>query len=130
MQQLVIVGAGQAGAAAAAKLRALGFAGSLTLIGAETAPPYQRPPLSKAYLMGEMEEARLWLRAPEFWAEAQITLKLGAAVTAIDTTAQTVRFMVEIMRRTCTDASTLRMRIGKRETQGARLRRARTRALR
>ncbi len=89
MQQVVIVGAGQAGAAAA-KLRALGFAGSLTLIGAETAPPYQRPPLSKAYLMGEMEEARLWLRAPEFWAEAQITLRLGTAVTAIDTAAQTV----------------------------------------
>jgi 3-phenylpropionate/trans-cinnamate dioxygenase ferredoxin reductase subunit len=91
MQQVVIVGAGQAGAAAAAKLRALGYAGSITLIGAEAAPPYQRPPLSKAYLLGEMEEARLWLRAPEFWDEAQITLKLGAAVSAIDTTAQTVR---------------------------------------
>ena len=56
MQQVVIVGAGQAGAAAAAKLRALGYAGSITLIGAEAAPPYQRPPLSKAYLLGEMED--------------------------------------------------------------------------
>ena len=97
MQQVVIVGAGQAGAAAAAKLRALGYAGSITLIGAEAAPPYQRPPLSKAYLLGEMEEARLWLRAPEFWDEAQITLKLGAAVSAIDTTAQTVRVGDEVL---------------------------------
>lgn len=97
MQQVVIVGAGQAGAAAAAKLRALGYAGAITLIGAEAAPPYQRPPLSKAYLMGEMEEARLWLRAPEFWDEAQITLKLGAAVSAIDTTAQTVRVGDEVL---------------------------------
>ncbi len=97
MQQVVIVGAGQAGAAAAAKLRALGYAGAITLIGAEAAPPYQRPPLSKAYLLGEMEEARLWLRAPEFWDEAQITLKLGAAVTAIDTTAQTVRVGDEVL---------------------------------
>ena len=97
MQQVVIVGAGQAGAAAAAKLRALGYAGSITLIGAEAAPPYQRPPLSKAYLLGEMEEARLWLRAPEFWDEARITLKLGAAVSAIDTTAQTVRVGDEVL---------------------------------
>ena len=97
MQQVVIVGAGQAGAAAAAKLRALGYAGSITLIGAEAAPPYQRPPLSKAYLLGEMEEARLWLRAPEFWDEAKITLKLGAAVSAIDTTAQTVRVGDEVL---------------------------------
>lgn len=97
MQQVVIVGAGQAGAAAAAKLRVLGYAGAITLIGAEAAPPYQRPPLSKAYLLGEMEEARLWLRAPEFWDEAQITLKLGAAVSAIDTTAQTVRVGDEVL---------------------------------
>jgi len=97
MQQVVIVGAGQAGAAAAAKLRALGYDGSLTLIGAENAPPYQRPPLSKAYLLGEMEQARLWLRAPEFWDEAKITLKLGASVTAIDTAAQTLRCGDEVL---------------------------------
>ncbi len=90
MAQVVIVGAGQAGAAAAAKLRALGYDGSVMLIGAEPAPPYQRPPLSKAYLLGEMEAERLWLRAPEFWADANITLKLGSPVTAIDTVARTV----------------------------------------
>ena len=90
MAQVVIVGAGQAGAAAAAKLRSLGFDGAITMIGAENAPPYQRPPLSKAYLMGEMEEERLWLRSWDFWSEAQITLKLGQTVTAIDTAAMTV----------------------------------------
>ena len=90
MAHVVIVGAGQAGAAAAAKLRALGFEGDITMIGAEPAPPYPRPPLSKAYLLGEMEEARLWLRPMEFWAEARVTLLLGATVNAIDTGARTV----------------------------------------
>jgi 3-phenylpropionate/trans-cinnamate dioxygenase ferredoxin reductase subunit len=97
MAHVVIMGAGQAGAAAAAKLRALGFEGAITMIGAETAPPYQRPPLSKAYLLGEMEEERLWLRAPEFYAEAQITLKLGTPVSAIDTKAQTVQVGSEVI---------------------------------
>ncbi|MGV8988093.1 MAG: NAD(P)/FAD-dependent oxidoreductase [Cypionkella sp.] len=90
MGHVVIVGAGQAGAAAAAKLRALGYDGTITLIGAEPAPPYQRPPLSKSYLMGEMEEERLWLRSPEFWAEQNITLMLGKSVSEIDTVRRTV----------------------------------------
>lgn len=97
MAHVVIVGAGQAGAAAAAKLRSLGFDGEITLIGAEPAPPYQRPPLSKAYLLGEMEEERLWLRSPDFYAEAKITLKLGTKVTAIDTVAQTVTTADEVI---------------------------------
>ncbi|GAB1361866.1 FAD-dependent oxidoreductase [Rhodobacter sp.] len=88
--RVVIVGAGQAGAALAAKLRALGHQGPITLIGAEPSPPYQRPPLSKAYLMGEMEEERLWLRAPDFYAENNIDLRLGQPVTSIDRTAKTV----------------------------------------
>ncbi len=88
--RVVIVGAGQAGAALAAKLRALGHQGAITMIGAEKAPPYQRPPLSKAYLLGEMEEERLWLRAPDFWAEQDIALKLGQPVSAIDPAARTV----------------------------------------
>ena len=90
MRNIVIIGAGQAGAALAAKLRALGFDGHLTLIGEEPAPPYQRPPLSKGYLLGEMDEERLWLRSPEFWSEHNITLRLGQSVSAIDTDAQTV----------------------------------------
>ena len=61
------------------------------MIGEEPAPPYQRPPLSKGYLLGEMELDRLYLRAPSFWEEQGITLKLGAPVTAIDRTAKTVR---------------------------------------
>lgn len=67
------------------------------MIGAENAPPYQRPPLSKAYLLGEMEEERLWLRAPEFYTEAKITLKLGTPVSAIDTAAQTVTVGTEVI---------------------------------
>jgi 3-phenylpropionate/trans-cinnamate dioxygenase ferredoxin reductase subunit len=52
--RVVVVGGGQAGAALAAKLRNDGFAGAITLIGEEPVPPYQRPPLSKKYLLGEM----------------------------------------------------------------------------
>jgi 3-phenylpropionate/trans-cinnamate dioxygenase ferredoxin reductase subunit len=88
--RVVIVGAGQAGAALAAKLRALGHQGEIVMLGDEPAPPYQRPPLSKAYLLGEMEEDRLWLRAPEFWAENNVELRLGQAVTGIDPVAKTV----------------------------------------
>ncbi|MCA0273246.1 MAG: FAD-dependent oxidoreductase [Proteobacteria bacterium] len=91
MTAIVIIGAGQAGAALAAKLRSLGHDGPITMIGEEPAPPYQRPPLSKAYLLGEMELERLYLRAHSFWDDQNITLKLGAPVTAIDRTAKTVR---------------------------------------
>ncbi len=88
--RVVIVGAGQAGAALAAKLRALGHDGAVTLIGEEPAPPYQRPPLSKAYLLGEMPQERLWLRPPGFWAENGVDLRLGQPVAALDRAAQTV----------------------------------------
>ena len=77
-ERIVIVGAGQAGAELAAALRAGGFAGSLTLLGAEDAPPYQRPPLSKKYLLGEMSAERLWLRDPAFYRDQSITLRTGA----------------------------------------------------
>jgi 3-phenylpropionate/trans-cinnamate dioxygenase ferredoxin reductase subunit len=87
---VVIVGAGQAGAALAAKLRMAGHDGKITMIGEEPHPPYQRPPLSKAYLLGEMEAERLWLRSADYWAEQNITLMLGQPVTAIDTSAKTV----------------------------------------
>lgn len=90
MTAIIVIGAGQAGAALAAKLRALGYQGALTMIGEETAPPYQRPPLSKAYLLGEMELERLYLRAPSFWADQNVDLRLGARVTAIDPQAKTV----------------------------------------
>lgn len=92
---VVVIGAGQAGAALVARLRARGHTGPITLIGEEPAPPYQRPPLSKAYLLGEMEEERLWLRSNEFYAENDITLRLGHRVTAIDTGAKTVSLGTE-----------------------------------
>jgi len=88
--RVVIVGAGQAGAALAAKLRALGHQGETVMLGDEPSPPYQRPPLSKAYLLGEMEEERLWLRAPDFWAENGVDLRLGQPVTDLDPVARTV----------------------------------------
>ncbi|NNU81649.1 FAD-dependent oxidoreductase [Halovulum dunhuangense] len=84
MTRIVVVGAGQAGASLAERLRALGHAGDLTLIGAEAHPPYQRPPLSKKYLLGEMALERLFLRPPAFYAEQGITLRLGCRVTGID----------------------------------------------
>jgi 3-phenylpropionate/trans-cinnamate dioxygenase ferredoxin reductase subunit len=90
MSHIVVIGAGQAGCSLVAKLRQQGFEGEITLIGAETAPPYQRPPLSKAYLLGEMEKERLFLRPETYYAENNITLKLGTHVTAIDTAAKTV----------------------------------------
>ena len=90
MSHIVVIGAGQAGSSLVAKLRKDGFDGEITLIGAETALPYQRPPLSKAYLLGEMEKERLFLRPESFYADNDITLKLGASVTGIDPAAKTV----------------------------------------
>jgi 3-phenylpropionate/trans-cinnamate dioxygenase ferredoxin reductase subunit len=87
---VLVIGAGQAGAALVAKLRSLGHAGSITVIGAETAPPYQRPPLSKAYLLGDVPAERLFLRPEEFYTQNAITLRLGQTVTAIDTGAREV----------------------------------------
>ncbi|RWL14122.1 MAG: pyridine nucleotide-disulfide oxidoreductase [Mesorhizobium sp.] len=91
MTGIVIVGAGQAGASLAAKVRALGYDGPVTLIGEEPAPPYQRPPLSKGYLLREMDLERLYLRAPSFWKENEVNLKLGAPVTSIHRSTKTVR---------------------------------------
>lgn len=81
---IVILGAGQAAASLAAKLRALGHQGPVTVIGDEPAPPYQRPPLSKAYLLGQMGLDRLTLRAPEWWDEQAIVVHLGEPVQRID----------------------------------------------
>ena len=90
MSQVVVVGAGQAGQAVVTKLRNSGFDGGITLIGEETAPPYQRPPLSKAYLLGDMELERLYLRPESFYADNNISLRLGSKVEAVDAAAKTV----------------------------------------
>ena len=67
MSGIVVIGGGQAGCSLVSKLRALGHEGPVTLVSAEPVPPYQRPPLSKAYLLGEMTAERLFLK-PEAWA--------------------------------------------------------------
>lgn len=90
MERIVVAGAGQAGASLVAKLRAGGFDGKITLIGQETTPPYQRPPLSKAYLQGDLALERLFLRPVSFYADHDIDLMLGAPVDAIDRTARTI----------------------------------------
>jgi len=86
----VIVGAGQAGYQAAAQLRLKGYTAPITLIGDETHLPYQQPPLSKAYLQGDLEGDRLPFRPKTFYPDKDIELRLGEAVTAIDTNARTV----------------------------------------
>lgn len=90
-EQVVIIGAGQAAAQCAASLRLEGFQGDITIIGEEAAPPYQRPPLSKAYLAGELDEERLYLKPRAFYDEQRIALWLGTRVDAIDRTIKRVR---------------------------------------
>ena len=92
MTHVVVVGAGQAGSSLVVKLRNLGFEGDVTLIGAETAPPYQRPPLSKKYLLGEMELERLYLRPQAFYAENNIDLRLDTRITGVDAKAKKLSF--------------------------------------
>ena len=86
----IVIGAGQAGAALVAKLRELDPESPITLIGEEPVPPYQRPPLSKKYLLGEMEMERLFLRPQSFYADQRIELLTGARVNAIDRTARQI----------------------------------------
>ena len=90
MKRIVVIGAGQAGSSLVAKLRKDGFDGELTLIGEEPVVPYQRPPLSKGYLLGDVTKERLFLRPESFYAEQKVTLRLGAPVTAIDRKGQCV----------------------------------------
>lgn len=87
---IVIVGAGQAGVQTAEALRAGGFEGPITLLGDEPHGPYHRPPLSKAWLAGEMDAAQLVMRAPEMLARKNIELRTGVTVQRIDRAAKTV----------------------------------------
>lgn len=89
-RRVVIVGAGQAGCALAFRLRDNGHRGPITLIGAEPWPPYQRPPLSKKYLTGELERDRLFLKPAAAYAESEIALRLGRQVARIDRAAKRV----------------------------------------
>jgi 3-phenylpropionate/trans-cinnamate dioxygenase ferredoxin reductase subunit len=82
--RVVIVGAGQAGADAAAALRMAGHEGEIVLVGEEPSPPYARPPLSKAFLAGEVGEESLLIRSPSVYASNRITVRAGTAVARID----------------------------------------------
>ncbi|HET6306855.1 MAG TPA: FAD-dependent oxidoreductase [Rhodopila sp.] len=88
--RVVIAGAGHAGGSAAAMLRQLGWVGGITLVGEEPLPPYQRPPLSKAWLKGEATAESLALRPATFYADASIDLRLGTRVMGIDRAAKRV----------------------------------------
>ena len=90
MTNIVIVGAGQAGGSAALQLRSAGFEGALTLIGAEPHPPYERPPLSKAYLMGDLAYDSLLLRPSEFYRDQNVQLLTDTSVTSINLVEKTV----------------------------------------
>jgi len=88
--RVVIVGAGHAGGSAAAILRQYGWTGPITLIGAEPVPPYQRPPLSKAWLKGESELSNLLLRPASFYHTNGIDLRPACQAIGIDRSARTV----------------------------------------
>ena len=90
MGHVIVVGAGQAGSSCVAKLRNSGFEGQITLIGEEPVPPYQRPPLSKAYLLGDMALERMFLRPETFYSENNIELRMSTRVDAINASEQTI----------------------------------------
>ena len=84
MDRIVVVGASLAGLWACESLRNNGYTGTITLVGAETHQPYDRPPLSKSLLKGEMEPDRILLRKPDALAESDLDLRLGVRATAFD----------------------------------------------
>ena len=90
MIDVLIVGGGQAGAQAAISLRQGGYTGSVTIVGEEPDPPYERPPLSKDYLAGDKPAERLLLRPHDFWAARDVALRLGARVATVDADAHRV----------------------------------------
>jgi 3-phenylpropionate/trans-cinnamate dioxygenase ferredoxin reductase subunit len=90
-ESLVIVGAGQAASQLIASLRADGYAGQITLVGDEPYIPYQRPPLSKAFLAGELARERLFIKPEEFYTEAKVALQLNTRATAIDRARRVVK---------------------------------------
>ena len=89
-ESVVIVGAGAAANAAAQRLRREGYAGRVTLVGADDSPPYDRPNLSKDYLAGNAPEEWIPLHPRELYDERRIELRLGTRVTAIDPRRRTV----------------------------------------
>jgi 3-phenylpropionate/trans-cinnamate dioxygenase ferredoxin reductase subunit len=91
MDSLVIIGAGQAASQLIASLRTEGYTGAITLVGDEPYIPYQRPPLSKAFLAGDLARERLFIKPEEFYTEAKCTLRLNTRAVAIDRQRKTVK---------------------------------------
>ncbi|MFB7945869.1 NAD(P)/FAD-dependent oxidoreductase [Kitasatospora phosalacinea] len=87
---IVIVGAGLAGAKAAEALRAEGYRGPVTLVGDEAERPYERPPLSKGYLLGKEEKEKVYVHPADWYGQHGVTLRLGTAATAVDPAGHTV----------------------------------------
>ncbi len=87
---VVIIGAGQAGQKAAETLRKQGFGDEIVMIGAERHPPYQRPPLSKKFLKGEIPKEQLWLQGADFFETHDIRLTTGTEAARIDAAARRV----------------------------------------
>src|SRR5687767_15266589 len=84
-EMYVIVGASLAGAKAAETLREEGFEGRVVLIGAEDERPYERPPLSKEYLRGEVGRENVYVHNAGYYAERDVELRLGRTVVRVDT---------------------------------------------
>ncbi|KJY28904.1 FAD-dependent oxidoreductase [Streptomyces sp. NRRL S-495] len=87
---IVIVGASLGGAKAAQALREAGYTGGIVLIGEEHERPYERPPLSKGYLLGKSSREKIYVHPPQWYAEHDVTLRLGTRVVSIDPAAHTV----------------------------------------
>ncbi len=83
-ERVVVVGAGHAAGQVATSLRQKGFTGSITLVGEEPWIPYQRPPLSKAFLAGELDARRLFFKPEKFYPEHDVDLVLSTCVESID----------------------------------------------
>ncbi|MER6128478.1 FAD-dependent oxidoreductase [Streptomyces sp. NPDC001795] len=90
LNEIVVVGAGAAGATTAETLRRQGYEGRLTLVGAESHPPYDRPPLSKQILSGRWEPDRIRLRGPDAYDRLGIDLRLGTAAVRLHRTGRAV----------------------------------------
>jgi 3-phenylpropionate/trans-cinnamate dioxygenase ferredoxin reductase subunit len=90
MSGIVVIGAGQAAGQAAASLRQEGYEGPITILGEEGQPPYQRPPLSKQYLSGEVGMDRVYVRPEKFYADKEIDLQTSTRVDSISIDAKTV----------------------------------------
>ena len=89
--EVVIVGSGHGGAQAAIALRQQGFEGSVMMIGRDSEPPYERPPLSKEYLARDKPFERILIRPAAFWAEREVELRPGSVVTEVDPQAHTLK---------------------------------------